>query len=79
MKALAEPTGCATRWLLGVNRLLNHYRPPHAKKRWWIVAFLRDALGLLDALLEKDGPNGSGLPEHFSLVAIRTASHRFLW
>src|SRR6266568_8134229 len=30
------PTGCATRLLLGVNRLLNHCRSPHAKKRWWI-------------------------------------------
>jgi len=26
------PTGCATRLLLGVNRLLNHCRSPHAPK-----------------------------------------------
>ncbi len=45
-KRLDIPTGCATRWHLGAPRLLYHCRSPHAKKRWWIVAFLRDVLGL---------------------------------
>ncbi len=52
------PTGCATRLLLGVNRLLNHCRSPHAKKRWWIVAFLLNVgTRCVMRFRDQDGPN----------------------
>src|SRR6266568_5601212 len=74
---LTRPTGCATRLLLGVNRLLNHCRSPHAPKGGGSGFPAERWDSLRDALLEKDGPNWSSLPEHFSLFDIRTSSHRF--
>lgn len=54
---LTRPTGCATRLLLGVNRLLNHCRSPHAPKGGGSCWPAERWDSLLDALLEKDGPN----------------------
>ncbi len=81
---LTRPTGCATRLLLGVNRLLNHCRSPHAKKRWWILlACVSRWDSLRDALSDQDAPRFTcGVADCLSISRysfdIRTSSHCFL-
>jgi hypothetical protein len=61
-KADEVPTGCATRWLLGVNRLQDHCRSPHACKAVVDQALLLN-VGTrpddADVLCDQDGPTCS--------------------
>jgi excisionase family DNA binding protein len=54
----AKPTGCATRLLLGVNRLLNHCRSPHTPKgggSW--LSRLHVGTRCVMRFRDADGPN----------------------